>query len=175
MIKIFQDTDRNCLQAAVASLLEMDLEEVPDFADGLHDMQGMECFIRLRSFLKKFQLDCIATHFPSDEWDFLVPDCYCIIGAETIDGNMHAFVGKGFEIIHDPCIEGTKLKSYDFHDWEFLYIFQHKPEPKYKLANKEEYEVDNSLLEKQAIYGGAVEGDKTEYKYDEYKRDEKPS
>lgn len=116
MIPTYQDNRSipggNCLQACVASLLDLPLNEVPHF---LAQEPHNEWFRRLARWLKPRGVGCF--------WTTVNPICgaipgHCILGIRTERAEarqqredwLHAVVGKAtvcddevtFEIVHDP-------------------------------------------------------------------------
>ncbi len=110
---IFQNEleDGNCLQACVASLLELDLEEVPHFASfGEFWFQKMVKWGMDRGF---FVL-CLDSIPP--------PEIYAIMGGPSPRGPFsHSVIsGPNNEIVHDPYPTGGGLAPGD--RWCYLFI-----------------------------------------------------
>ena len=85
----------NCLQAAIASILELPLDKVPDFC--LH----RNWWTRLEKFLYLHNLEPLR--LGTDEagnWPVL--KSYHLWFVRNKDGLRHAVVGRLGEIVHDP-------------------------------------------------------------------------
>lgn len=106
MKPIYQSTNRkpegNCMQAAVASLLELELDEVPNFNDGEPD--GVAFWDRLDDFLEDFGLKAMCMPLASlayeDGTRFVPPDYHLIFGDRN--GEPHVIVGWRGAPVHDP-------------------------------------------------------------------------
>jgi hypothetical protein len=110
---IFDADGGNCLSAVIASILELPLEEVPNFAKD----NGDDCDKAATAWLKDRGLGCISIGFDSLEWmagayfDNLGE--YCILlGPSNFKDRGHAVVGKvgdkgKIDVAHDPIPGGT--------------------------------------------------------------------
>jgi hypothetical protein len=96
----------NCLQACVASILELDLEDVPNFAEveGEHGWwQALQDFVTERGFFL-YALD--PEHgAPEDTY-------YLAVGDSPRGDFNHVVVANGTAIVHDPNPTGEGLKGY---------------------------------------------------------------
>jgi hypothetical protein len=91
---VFNDQEGNCLQAAIASVLEVPLDTVPHFAlEPEHTWwQSMNSWMQARHGLAVI---CVV-----DGWD--APKVYHLITGLSPRGVEHATVGYAGEIVHDP-------------------------------------------------------------------------
>lgn len=109
----FKDAERgirgNCLQAAVASVLDLPLDEVPHFIE--HD-DWERVF---SDFLHARGLDYECRYVLRDE----PPDGYAIGYGTSPRGIKHAVVTYGWRMVHDPHPDGTGLSSLDGW-WELV-------------------------------------------------------
>ncbi len=128
MIPVYQsNTDPktgDCLAACVASVLELDLAEVPNFC-GLH---GDQWLAELASWLvrtrRMWALNLIAP--PDQEHPFIAMldtfKPYVIAGGETArsdaTGALHACVYRGGLLMHDPYPGGKGLTKVT--DWTVI-------------------------------------------------------
>lgn len=85
----------NCLQACLASLFELPLEEVPDFANLGSDDWWTQC---QDWCYKKFGVYPIHTHLAGSRDATMLHGYYLI----TLDEGIHAVVARGGEVVHDP-------------------------------------------------------------------------
>jgi hypothetical protein len=97
----------NCLMAAVASLLEVALEECPDLYEaeqrGENYWTVMAAFLRSRGFQPVWMTP-----------DFLggcSPRGYAAVAGPGARGVDHVCVAKDGEIVHDPLPQGGGLRS----------------------------------------------------------------
>jgi len=93
----------NCLQACVATVLELELETVPNFVD-FEDWRG-----ELQAFLARYGFWAV--------WlaDGPTPRGYHLIEGIGPRGLCHAVVGHNGEIVHDPHPDGGGIV--EFEDW----------------------------------------------------------
>jgi hypothetical protein len=124
MIALYQtDFSRetgNCLQACVASMLEVSLDQVPNFA------KYGECwFVRLREYLRYWGLDGLYVSYPQEEQlQQMVPQVTAIAIIPVKDAgenDYHAVITNHTQIIHDPNPNGVDLVM-DVTTWNFLYF-----------------------------------------------------
>jgi hypothetical protein len=120
MKKIYQtkwDKDKgNCFQASIASLFELELNEVPDFCNEFkeYDKQWHEEF---NKWLKRFGYCCLTV--VGSEKVINLPelrDCYLLACVENKDGINHSVIYKNGKIVHDPNFwadEKYKIKQLD--------------------------------------------------------------
>ncbi len=91
----------NCMQACVASLLELPLDAVPHFLDGDADGINPRWWDRFVEFLDGFGL------YPADKeagngapcWDHLA-------SGVSPRGTHHQVIRNGFDLVHDPHPDG---------------------------------------------------------------------
>jgi hypothetical protein len=84
----------NCLSACLASLLEIDLGDVPD--EVVRTTPGLKAWLRSRDLEPKFQ-----THrFPP-------PDGYSIAIQQVQDRDVHAVIVHDRLIVHDPSLQSV--------------------------------------------------------------------
>ncbi len=102
--------DGNCFQAAVASVFELELDEVPDFYQS-----GSEWWDKYREWcMDRGYIPIYISQ--SDLHDESVLAGYYIMKVETERGLPHSVVGRGGQIVHDPFPGGsviTKVLGYD--------------------------------------------------------------
>ena len=99
----------NCFQASVASILELSLDEVPDFCNLYGDE---DWFFKLGEWLTERGLGIISFERPKDDegWDKSVlkytaqfqSKIYWIGSGPNINGVAHSVVFLGIEMVHDP-------------------------------------------------------------------------
>lgn len=112
---IYQDKfgeNGNCMSAVIATMLQIELSEVPYFIDGLNSNNGKTgeenaviFWDRIDEFLSTKNLEII--HYSYDlSWLQENPDCYFIVSGMSPRGRNHATIYKGCEEFHDPHHEG---------------------------------------------------------------------
>lgn len=104
--------DGNCQQAALASIFELPLEEVPDFVHGGHDdwWSPMAEWILERFRLWPLCLDAQSCRDAEIEW---TPPGYHIIAGDGPRGHRHATVGYMGVVVWDPHPSRDGLLSED--------------------------------------------------------------
>ena len=101
----FSITTGNCFAACVASILELDIDEVPNFC-GLYDAESWEAFFD--EWLCERGLYSVPVSFENDdvpEWDF-----YWIVGGYMEGSRIkHSVVWRDDALAHDPIPHGKGL------------------------------------------------------------------
>jgi len=107
----FGQGNGNCFQAAVASILELELDDVPDFCNLYSDD---EWFNEFQKWLNKhFNAWCLAVNYKSiKNLPEYHPPGYVIMVGDSVRVH-HAVVYKGKELVHDPCKGGGGLVKID--------------------------------------------------------------
>lgn len=94
----------NCLQACLASLLELPLDAVPDFCSSVP--KGEDWFIAVAQWLRPHGLGILMMVIPPDMWPAIPwPDCYSIVSGRSPREPklLHAVIAWGNRIVHDPA------------------------------------------------------------------------
>ena len=96
----------NCFQAVLASIFEIDINAIPYFQDA-DDWYSM-----FREWaVETLGLDPVDLG-PDSSGEFLKPRGYYIINGRSPRGNFdHSVVGWNGEMVHDPHVDGTGLRS----------------------------------------------------------------
>ena len=99
----FGRPDGNCLEACVASIMEVGIDEVPDFPCGASWFGKLEEWAALRGF------ECIyvPVHWP------IQPVGYYIMNGPGRRGLRHSVVAHDGIMVHDPHPSGAGLLSVD--------------------------------------------------------------
>lgn len=92
---------RTCLSAAYASILEMDLNDIPRF----EDMELNKWYPRLRRWLNILGFEMIEFR---EERIF---KGYYLVSGESARGILHLVVYKDGKLVHDPHPDGDGIKS----------------------------------------------------------------
>jgi len=116
MIEVYQNKfgigEGNCFQAAVASLFETNLEDIPHFTKLYSDDEWYDKF---REFcIEKFDVCPICIEAREEHKGMLYG--YHLASVLTPRGYLHSVVCKDGEIVHDPYPFGSeivKVISYD--------------------------------------------------------------
>lgn len=98
----FGEPRGNCLQAAIASILERGLDEVPHF------VLCEDWFEQLEKFMDQFGLQPVDVTL--NDW---VPEGYYIGNGPSPRGYQHSVVFKGPTLVHDPHPENMGLVRVD--------------------------------------------------------------
>lgn len=92
----------NCQQAAVASILGLPLEQVPNFNDCMEGFwQGYENFLLSKGF--------IDVRLPGNH----VPECFYLAYGKSARGVLHACVYRDGHLAHDPHPSRAGLVAVD--------------------------------------------------------------
>lgn len=103
----------NCFQYAVASILELNPDDVPDFCN-LYQDDWHEQFVK---WLNQFGLSSVSIQINNTDVDYCFKDCLLLMCVENDDGVNHAAIYKNKELTHDPNFwyDGKyKVKNIDF-------------------------------------------------------------
>ncbi len=112
-------TSGNCHQASLASILELPLDEVPDFCNLYDDDNwAKEEKIWLKAKFNMWSLTLWAKDFKFKEDK--IPDTYHLISGKSPRDVMHSCVGLSGEIIHDPHPSKKGLVKIEYFDFFIL-------------------------------------------------------
>lgn len=114
----FGKSGGNCFQACVASLFELELNEVPDFCNNDKE-HWMEDVIR---WLNKRGLSAVLIDTKTIEGDFWpknYKDTYLLVGGKNQDGVDHEVIYYNGDIAHDP---NPKTKSFTPGDMILIFL-----------------------------------------------------
>lgn len=105
--------DGNCLAACLASIFEIDIEDIPDFGYDKHWWKRFRDWM-----LERFKLNIVNLRVSPDlntDW-VLLPEGYYIANGKSPRGLMHSVVCKDEDFAHDPHPEGgwVKVESFTF-------------------------------------------------------------
>jgi len=130
---VFRFPNGDCFRACVATILDLPIEDVPNFADAAANpvRRGIE-WLRERGYTC-LRIDWEGEPYRKQQYirAYSEQTLYCIVGGESArspreDGKKlyHAVVGYangwGFELVHDPHPDNTFLKGDpDFVLWLF--------------------------------------------------------
>jgi hypothetical protein len=105
---IFGNKNGNCVQACVASILELPLSDVPHFLEYNDWWEALNWFLGCRGM---YAVDLmINVHKRAG---FVCRGYHLINGPNTRNGVLHAVVGKDGRMVHDPFPGGLGLKKID--------------------------------------------------------------
>ena len=107
----------DCQRACIASLLNINTDDVPHFHEGTDDEKIFDS--RLNEFLCSKGLFHLETTF----FDLSKkPDCYHMIYGKTERDTWHAVIGFNGEVIHDPHPSKAGLLDDEKEDWIFAFL-----------------------------------------------------
>lgn len=111
--------DGDCLRACIASILELPLEDVPDYARG--DMA-----VKYIEWLRRFNLTLMCVRIDPDavaSGNVEVPAGYHLIQGPSRNGkDFHVAVGRDGEIVHDPDPSSRGQFRGDGNYWMFVVV-----------------------------------------------------
>lgn len=122
MIPVYQTItggkNSDCVRACIASLLELDIDEIPNFIEA-----DIEWEFELRQWLRKnYNCSLVSASFlQHDVFCEMMQNCLCLTIGKTPAGEDHAVITKYGTIIHDPNPKEVGLQGY-YSDWGF-YLF----------------------------------------------------
>lgn len=103
----------DCHRAALASVLEMSLDDVPHFCDPTHFPK--DWVKHERDWLRDHGFTPITAMFQGDLETVLYtiahlnPDTYCILGGTSRNGCGHSVIAYNGEIVHDPSLDDSGI------------------------------------------------------------------
>lgn len=110
----------NCGEACVASILEIELSDIPMLHNQDDPEDGATYCRNLRKFLSKFGMSFIDVSMVEDcdPMDFF-KDCWVVASGKspraTEDWQKHAVVWRNGEIVHDPHPNGSGLDEIEMY------------------------------------------------------------
>lgn len=118
----------NCLTAVVASLLEVSVDEVPNFVQDDVDHEGdpeWDWWTRLHQFARAHGYQLRYVRVPGTESAFPEPEpgeYYAVIGVSPRDPRIHHIViHRDGVMVHDPHPDGSGLvKVTDDYHWTLV-------------------------------------------------------
>lgn len=103
----------NCMSAVIATMLQIELNEVPYFIDGLDSNNGktkeenaIVFWDRIEDFLESKGLEISHYNYDAD-WLRENPDCYFLVSGVSPRGRHHVAIYKGDKPFHDPHPDNT--------------------------------------------------------------------
>ena len=105
MIPVFQtkygEGKGNCFQAAIASIMELELEKVPDFANQYKD--DGRWWEEYNKWLDQFGLEAVTITFSQEGLSKVSKNAYFLVsGPSKANGVGHCVVYQGDKLAHDP-------------------------------------------------------------------------
>jgi len=128
----------DCFRAVIASILELDRDQVPHFFDG--GVSAETGYQRIDEWLSRAGLTYLETAYPADDFinaiDFVkvtgtsYPGFLLIVGGSVSEGVNHVVIVKDGETVHDPAVNGSGLSgptSLGYYSIGFLVSAVHVP------------------------------------------------
>lgn len=128
----------DCFRAVMASILELDRDDVPHFFDG--GVSAETGFQVLDEWLSRAGLTYVETAYPArdffDAVDFVkvasasYPGLFLIVGGSVTTSVNHVVIAKDGETVHDPAVNGSGLTgptSLGYYTVGFLVSAVHVP------------------------------------------------
>lgn len=89
----------DCFAACLASLLELSIEQVPNFCADTSG-EDTEWFTHVRAWLRGFRLTAVCMHGPPHPRQ--LADTFSIVCGSSARGLRHATIWLGSSLVHDP-------------------------------------------------------------------------
>ena len=113
---ILAPPDGDCFRACVASILEMDLDQVPNFV-GMHPQ---EWFHALEEWLRHFGLGALYVR-ADEEFKTFAPPGFSVLSVDLKDSDVgHCVVAKDGKIAWDPSPNRATNKVVNLRSWIVL-------------------------------------------------------
>lgn len=103
----------NCFQAAVASLFELPLEEVPDFCN-IYPIYTCQWYTAYREWLRKRGFSVITLDYEITKDKSAFEDCFLIVSGKNKNGVMHSVIYRNGVLIHNPNPNCTGITPEEF-------------------------------------------------------------
>jgi len=94
----------NALDACIASVLELPLEQVPHF-----NGEGADWVLALDQFVRRFGCSPVVIEQQALRYICWLSDVYSIASGRSERGDMHSVVWLGNKMVHDPHPDRTGL------------------------------------------------------------------
>lgn len=104
----FGEPNGNCFAACVASLLEIPIEQVPEFMhkDGKLNWNWYDEF---RDWLLQYGYTPLMLNNDDPGWITALKGAHYLMGVKGSHGRMHSVIGFNGEVVHDPYKHGTQI------------------------------------------------------------------
>ena len=109
----FGKPEGNCFPACIASILEIDIDQVPN----IHEGKGV-WYQKYKQWLNKYDLDFVALSGWDEQSKDHCPQVYAIVGGISPRGLLHSTVYFGLDMVHDPHPDGGGVK--DITEWIYI-------------------------------------------------------
>lgn len=90
----------NCWAACVASILHINLEDVPSIGD--QKKRWDECWGRMQTFVSGYGFHMIQLKWPEEEVPALPFYCIAVVPSDTLPDSLHAVIYRDGVCVHDP-------------------------------------------------------------------------
>lgn len=117
MNKVMQtrtDEKGNCFSACLATMLGLQIEDVPNFFD-LSDGDDDLWWASVREWLKPRNLGLLTIN-ANQELLYKFPGAYLIVAGKSIRDRYHAVIYKNGEMVHDPHPSNAGLETIEYID-----------------------------------------------------------
>jgi len=102
----FGDGEGNCFAACIASLLEIDIDSIPDF----YQLYKNEWWLKFIEWIEPFGLTPIMLN--DDPTNKLpIHNCYYLVGGMSPRGIGHSVIYLNGNLVHDPHPNGEGLSE----------------------------------------------------------------
>lgn len=112
MIKVIQTKhgeDGNCFAACIASLFDVEIDDIPFLAD----YQDWEEYLNVLNSTLRNKFGVILLYGEFKDWEDYIKenyiDSYYIVSGDTNKGLEHAVIYKNGELFHNPNNLGTEI------------------------------------------------------------------
>jgi hypothetical protein len=125
MIPVYQNNNSkeegDCMAACIASLLEIELDDVPNFAEIYNKEKGADWYIEYVNFLSKYDLYPLTFNYDLYQWGHFHGG-YVILSVDSpnIENVQHAVIGQNGKVVHDPRKGGKPVDMNRINQVEIL-------------------------------------------------------
>lgn len=119
---IFNATEGNCFSACLASVLELPIEDVPNFCAN----PSPHWFADVRSWLNPFGLDAVNISV-SDLSVYEARGYYLLGGTSTRGPYLHSVVAYNGVVVHDPNPKGDGVLLPPYDVTVFIHLLENPP------------------------------------------------
>ncbi len=111
----------DCQRACIASLLEIDINEIPHFYETGNDSEFFKSLNRYLATQGLVHVETMPIDFKLSQYRNK-GNLYHMIYGETVRGSQHAIVALNGEIIHDPHPDKAGLDKSKKDDWHYAFL-----------------------------------------------------
>jgi hypothetical protein len=110
--KMMRSSSDNCLQVCLASIFDLEIDDVPNF----NNVSSNEWISLMNDFLEDFGYYALIVSAMTDLGELTpIRGIHLMLGEANHNGIYHAVIGEDGKMIHDPSPNASGLREIDVH------------------------------------------------------------